>query len=187
MSVNDDLFQPPPELWEAWERHKDIVKLGHPILRQVAKPVTRILTPETQKLIERMKVIMKEANGLGLAAPQVGASVRILIYDVDDEIKVLINPVIQNMKGEQTEPLEGCLSIPGLQGRVKRAMDLKVSALNQRGHKITLRVSELEARVIQHELDHLNGILFIDRADQETLGWSINADDDDESEAATRE
>src|SRR5690242_6189080 len=127
---SDDQFLPPPELLEAWERHPEIVKLGNPVLRQVAKPVTRILSPETQRLIEKMKIVMREANGLGLAAPQVGVSQRILVYDVKDEMQVLINPVIQHKKGEQLEPLEGCLSIPGLQGRVKRAMELKVKALN---------------------------------------------------------
>src|SRR5262249_18486925 len=129
----DDQFQPPPELLEAWERHPDIVKLGHPVLRQAAKPVTRILAPETQRLMEKMTAVIRQAKGLGLVAPQVGISQRILVYDVHDEIQVLINPVIQNMRGEQLEPLEGCLSIPGLQGRVKRAMELKVKALNQRG------------------------------------------------------
>ena len=186
-SFQDSQFQPPPELLEAWERHRDIVKLGHPILRQVARPVTRILAPETQRLIERMKTVMREANGLGLAAPQVGVSQRIVVYDVHDEIQVLINPVIQNQKGEQLEPLEGCLSIPGLQGRVKRALDLKVKALSQRGRPISLRVSELEARVIQHEIDHLDGILFIDRADPETIGWATGSDEAEEGDPATRE
>ena len=83
---NDAHFLPPPELQEAWERHPDIVKLGHPVLRQVAKPVTRILAPETQRIIEKMKVTMREANGLGLAAPQIAVSQRILVYDVHDEI-----------------------------------------------------------------------------------------------------
>ncbi|HLK59025.1 MAG TPA: peptide deformylase [Chthonomonadaceae bacterium] len=184
---HDDLFMPPPELKEAWERHKEIVKLGHPVLRQVAKPATRILVPETQRLIERMKVVMKEANGLGLAAPQVGVSTRILVYDVHDEMQVLINPVIQNRKGEQLDPPEGCLSIPGLQGQVKRALEIKVKALNQRGRPITLRVTELEARVIQHEIDHLDGILFIDRADPETLGWATGSDEAEEGDPATRE
>src|SRR5579871_5464740 len=101
-AYSDDLFQPPKELQEAWERHPDIVKLGHPVLRQVAKQVTRVLNPETQRLIERMKVAMREAHGLGLAAPQVGVSQRIIIYRVEEEIVVLVNPVIQASRGEQT-------------------------------------------------------------------------------------
>jgi peptide deformylase len=170
-------------LQEAWSRHEAIVKLGDPILQQVAKPVLRF-GPELHRLVERMAVIMREAHGLGLAAPQVGVSTRIIVYIAEgnkagEELKVLINPKIIMMKGEQLEPAEGCLSIPGLQGCVRRALEIKVKGYDQRGKPITRRATELEARVIQHEIDHLDGILFIDRADPDTLEWVLGSDEDD--------
>src|SRR5437870_2653302 len=183
-SHHDDNFKPPPELEEAWHRHPGIVKLGDPILRQVARPVSRILSPETQKLIERMTAIMREAHGLGLAAPQVGVSTRMILYDAGEGLRVLINPVIQSKRGDQIEPLEGCLSIPGLQGQVHRASEIRVKGFDQRGKPVSRRASELEARVIQHEIDHLDGILFIDRADPETLEWVIGPGEDDDGNEA---
>ena len=118
-AISDDAFQPPPELEEAWNRHPAIVKLGDPVLREVAKPVTQIKA-DTRQLVEKMINAMRDAKGLGLAAPQVGASTRIIVYDSGDGIRVLINPVIVASDGEQLDPPEGCLSIPGLQGQVKR-------------------------------------------------------------------
>lgn len=171
----------PVEVMEAWERHPSIVKYPHPVLREKAKPVSRI-GAETARLIKRMKEVMVEANGLGLAAPQVGESTRILIYDTLDGqgVRVLINPILLAMSGEQTEPKEGCLSMPGLQGVVKRAMELKVKAFDERNRAIVRRAKGLEARVIQHEIDHLDGILFIDRAEPGTLEWAW----EDETEAS---
>ncbi len=177
--VTDDSFTPPAELLEAWTKHPDIVKLGDPVLRQVAQPVTQIKT-ETRALIEKMMKTMKAARGLGLAAPQVGASVRIIIYDAGDGVKALINPVILASKGEQIEPLEGCLSIPGLQGQVQRSAEIRVKGFDQRGRPVTRNAKELEARVIQHEVDHLNGILFFERADPETLEWVLSQDDEED-------
>lgn len=168
----DDSLKPPPELEEFWQQHPEIVKLGDPVLRAVAKPVVRF-TRETQELIKRMEIIMRDADGLGLAAPQVGVSQRILVYDVGEGLQVLINPKIVHMSGEQVEPPEGCLSIPGLRGIVARANEVKVKGFDERGRPVVKKVSELEARVIQHEVDHLDGILFIDRADPETLVWVI--------------
>ena len=175
----------PPELMEAWDRYPEIVKYGDPLLRQTARPVTRI-SSETTRLIKRMTSIMRDANGLGLAAPQIGASTRIIIYDVTDGdgLKVLINPKILSMSGEQVEPKEGCLSIPGLQGVVKRANELRFRAYDERNRQVSRRVKGLEARVIQHEIDHLDGILFIDRVEPDTLEWALG---DDEDEAAPQE
>ena len=187
LQFDDDQFKPPIELVEAWTRHPDIVKLGESsVLRQVAKPVTRY-SQELNHLIERMTVVMREARGLGLAAPQVGVSSRILIYDAGDGLRVLVNPVILKKTGEQEDPPEGCLSIPGLQGTVKRAKEIRVKGFDERGRPVTRRASDLEARVIQHELDHLDGVLFIDRADPETLVWLLGEDEDDEESGATRE
>jgi peptide deformylase len=172
----------PPELYEAWNRHPEIVKLGDPVLEQVAKPVTHF-RQETIQLVEDMKRIMKKARGLGLAAPQIGASTRILIYDVGDGVQVIVNPKILSMRGEQLDPPEGCLSIPGLQGQVRRAKEVRVKGYNQLGRPVYRRAQDMEARVIQHELDHLDGILFFERADQDTLEWLIDSDEDDENGA----
>jgi len=178
----DDSMQPPPELLEAWTRHPEIVKLGDPVLRQVARPVT-FFTQEMHCLITRMTQIMRDARGLGLAAPQVGVSSRLLVYNAGEKkgTRVLINPVIVSARGEQTEPPEGCLSIPGLQGEVTRANEIRVKGFDERGKPVTHKASELEARVIQHEIDHLNGVLFFDRADPKSLVWVIEQDDEDES------
>ncbi len=178
----DSQVTPPLELEEAWTRHPEIVKIPHPALRQHAKPVTR-MTSELRNLIARMIHAMREARGLGLAANQVGALHRILIYDTGDGLKVLINPRVIGAKGEQLEPPEGCLSIPGLQGVVKRAQELRVRAFDERLRPVTLRVKDLESRVIQHEIDHLDGVLFIDRAEPDTLVWLIGGDEEDDNEA----
>ncbi|MCW3051861.1 MAG: peptide deformylase [Chthonomonadales bacterium] len=177
----DAQFMPPVELQEAWTRIPAIVKLGHPVLRQVAPAVTRV-SGETRRLIEHMTVTMRQARGLGLAAPQVGVSTRILIYDAGDGLKVLINPKILGMKGKQLDPPEGCLSIPGLTGQVERGQELRVKGFDERLRPVSIRATGMEARVIQHEIDHLDGILFIDKADPETLEWSIDGDDEDEEE-----
>lgn len=175
----------PVELQEAWMHHPAIVKLGHPVLEQVAKPVTRF--SEVRPLIERMTVIMREANGLGLAAPQIGISTRVLIYDSGEGIRVLVNPKIIAMKGEQLDPPEGCLSIPGLQGQVLRAQEIRVKGFDQRGKPVSRRATDLEARVIQHEIDHLDGILFFQKALPETLQWVIGGEDDEDGNGAPRE
>ncbi len=183
LTLEKKKLEVPPELWEAWDRFRNIVKYGEPVLRQVAKPVTRI-NNETQLLVRRMIDTMRDANGLGLAAPQVGVSARVIVYDPLDKkgVRVLINPVILSMSGEQLEPEEGCLSIPGLVGKVKRAQEIKIKGYDERNHPIVRRVSGLEARVIQHEVDHLNGILFIDRAEPGTIEWVIDGDDDDDDD-----
>ncbi len=176
----------PKELHEAWYRYKAIVKLGHPALEQVAKPVTRYNT-DTHNLIHRMKTTMKEANGLGLAAPQLGVSTRIIVYDSGDGVKVLVNPKIISSKGEQLDPPEGCLSIPGLQGQVLRAKEVRVKGFDERGRAVSRRALDLEARVIQHEVDHLDGILFFQKAIPDTLEWVIGDGDDDDGNGAPRD
>ncbi|HLV80920.1 MAG TPA: peptide deformylase [Chthonomonadaceae bacterium] len=179
-------LQVPDELKEAWSQHPAIVKLGDPILRAVARPVGQI-TRETRQLIDRMTKIMREAHGLGLAAPQVGVSTRVILYDAGEGLRVLINPRIVTMRGEQLDPPEGCLSIPGLQGQVRRALEIKVEGFDQRGKPVTRRATEMEARVIQHEIDHLDGVLFIDKVDPATLEWVIGPGEDDDGNAAPRE
>lgn len=177
----DAQFMPPVELFEAWNRIPAIVKLGHPVLRQQAAPVARV-TADTRRLIDHMIATMRQARGLGLAAPQVGVSTRILVYDSGDGLKVLINPKILSMKGKQLDPPEGCLSIPGLTGQVERGQELRVKGFDARLRPVSFRATGLEARVLQHEIDHLDGILFIDRAVPDTLEWSVGGDDEDEEE-----
>lgn len=183
----DSHLKPPPELEAFWQEHPEIVKLGDPVLREVAKPVIRY-TQETEALINRMEAIMRKADGLGLAAPQVGVSQRILVYDVGEGLRVLVNPKIVHGRGEQLEPPEGCLSIPGLRGVVARAQEVKVKGYDERGRPVSIRATDLEARVLQHEIDHLDGILFIDRADPETLVWVVEEEiEPEETGAASRE
>lgn len=178
----DAILIPPPELEDSWNEIPEIVKIGDPVLRKVATPV-RKCTKETLELIQKMIKAMRKAHGLGLAAPQVGVSQRIFIYQVNQksDLNVLINPTVTNHHGEQLEPAEGCLSMPGLQGTVPRAQEVRLKGYDERGRPISKRASGLEARIIQHEFDHLNGILFTDRADPETLVWLL--DDDETLEA----
>jgi peptide deformylase len=141
---------------------------GWEVLKQKAIEVAPV-NDEIRALIAEMAEIMYSAHGVGLAAPQVGRSIQVLIYDAGDGLRSLINPKILKEKGEQYEPEEGCLSIPDLRGVVRRPNVIVVKALNAQGELIQFRATEFEARVICHEVDHLNGILFVDRADPKTL------------------
>src|SRR5690606_21915675 len=119
------------------------------------------ITPNIHKLLDDMAETMYDAGGVGLAAVQVGVLKRVVVIDVGDGLIEMINPVITSREGEQVGP-EGCLSIPGLVGEVKRAMRCTVEALNRHGEKFVLNAEGYLARAIQHEVDHLNGILFTD-------------------------
>lgn len=146
---------------------------GDPVLRQKAAPVVR-MSGEVRRLIADMKRIMHEANGVGLAAPQVGVSKRVIIYtDFTDEEhpvpRALIDPVIIKTGEQQEEIEEGCLSLPRLRGMVTRPADIWVKALNEQARPVRFRATGMNARVLQHEMDHLDGVLFIDRADPDTL------------------
>jgi peptide deformylase len=131
------------------------------ILRRRARPVGKV-TREVQRLIEAMLATMREANGLGLAAPQVGEGIRAVVAQVEDRVVVLVNPEVLRAEGEETTS-EGCLSIPGVVGDVPRAAAVTVRGKNRRGRTVTVVAAGLLARVLQHELDHLDGILFLDR------------------------
>jgi peptide deformylase len=134
-----------------------------PVLREPASPVG-VVDDAVRKLIADMTETMKDAPGVGLAAPQVGVQRRVLVYQAfeDDPLRALIDPEITNAEGEVTEN-EGCLSIPGLTYPVPRAERIVVKALDENGETIEHDAEDFEARVIQHEVDHLNGILYIDR------------------------
>ena len=143
-----------------------IVKDPDPILREISKPVPQI-TANIHKLLDNMADTMYDARGVGLAAPQIGVLKRVIIVDIgeeDDQLYEVINPEIVKSSGEQLGP-EGCLSIPGLNGDVKRFESITVRGLDRNGHDITIKAEGFLARAFQHEIDHLNGILFTDIAD----------------------
>ncbi len=148
------------------------IYLSHePVLRQVAQPVTRF-DKNLQTLIDDMLETMRAAPGVGLAAPQVGESRRVFVAEWPEDPEdpssmqtyVLINPVIVRANGEE-ETEEGCLSVPGYVGEVLRAAEVVVKGKDRYGNKIRLYATDWLARIFQHEIDHLDGILFIDRVD----------------------
>ncbi len=139
-----------------------IVEIGEPVLREKARPVPKI-TPNVIKLLENMASTMYEARGVGLAAPQVGVSKRIVVVDAGDGLIELINPEVIRQEGMDTE-FEGCLSIPGISGEVQRAARVTVRALDREGREREYEGEGLLARAFQHEIDHLEGILFVDKA-----------------------
>ncbi|MBO8136577.1 MAG: peptide deformylase [Desulfotomaculum sp.] len=140
----------------------EIVKNGDPVLRQKAKPVPEI-TPNIKKLLDNMRDTMYASRGVGLAAPQIGVSKRVIVVDVGDGLYEIINPEIIESKGVETD-IEGCLSIPGVVGEVPRAASVVVKGLNRDGKEVQISAKGFLARAFQHEIDHLEGILFIDRA-----------------------
>jgi len=139
----------------------NIYTQGHPILKKKAKAVSKV-TPAHLKLIKGMIETMKAAPGIGLAAPQVGVSERIIVIDNEKQIVCLINPKIVSKSGKQTF-IEGCLSVPGLEAPVERYASIRVKALDKTGKPVTIDAEGLFAVIIQHETDHLDGVLFIDR------------------------
>lgn len=143
-----------------------IVKEPDEVLHKVAKEVKKI-TPNIQKLLSDMADTMYDAEGVGLAAPQIGILKRVIVVDVGDEhgLIELVNPEIVSTEGEQFGP-EGCLSIPGYRGDVRRAMTVTVKGLDRNGKEVTYTGSELLARAFQHEIDHLNGVLYTDVAER---------------------
>lgn len=143
-----------------------IVKYPDPILREKSVEV-RNINKNIIKLLDDMAETMYDADGVGLAAPQVGVSKRVTVIDVGDEhgLIELINPEIIEKSGEQIGP-EGCLSFPGIVGEVRRAQKCKVRALNRYGEVFEIEGEGLLARAFQHEIDHLNGVLFTDLAER---------------------
>jgi peptide deformylase len=138
----------------------DIYVLGAPVLREETKPVEEV-TDELRALIDDMFETMYAANGIGLAAPQIGRNERITVIDVDGKQLVLVNPEIVLAEGKEREE-EGCLSIPDIYGDVDRAKRVVVRALDRDGKPIEIDAEDLLARCMQHEIDHLHGRLFID-------------------------
>lgn len=147
-----------------------ILKIPHEALRAKAQPIAKV-TKKTQIVADDMMRHMRSANGVGLAGPQLGIMQRIIVVaPLDYRPMALINPVIIRGEGEQIGQ-EGCLSIPGLYGDVPRFAYIEVEALDRKGREITIELEGMPARVVQHEVDHLDGILFIDKVDPATLHW----------------
>jgi len=164
---------------------RPIIRLGHPALRTPAEPVDpeRLADPEIQSLIDDMLETMLAEGGVGLAAPQLGIGLQLFVYAAVDpdlpaaeqepELEVLINPAVEPVAGEMVYDWEGCLSIPDLRGLVPRHPQVRVHALDRHGGKIAERAEGYEARIIQHEYDHLNGVVFLDRMrDLRSLAFS---------------
>lgn len=172
-----------------------IVQAGNPVLRALARELTReeIRSQEIQELIELMRETMRAAPGVGLAAPQIGASIKLTV--IEDEagertkmtreeldarerypvpFHVLFNPIIEPVGDEKVEFFEGCLSVAGYAGSTSRFRSVKVSALNEHGDEISINAKGWYARILQHEIDHLNGILYIDRMDTRTFTTGEN-------------
>jgi len=138
--------------------------LPDPVLRQKAKKVNKI-DKSVQRLVDDMIETMRAASGVGLAAPQIGVPLRVAVIEVPgNEVIVLVNPEIVKRKGERLLQ-EGCLSIPGYQGEIRRSVWVKVKAQDRQGRNIRLKGEELLAQVLEHEIDHLNGVLYIDRVE----------------------
>jgi peptide deformylase len=145
----------------------EVLTNQNPVLRKISKPV-RAVTKEIRDLISNMEETMKVAPGIGLAAPQVGVLQRIIIADIGDGLHVLINPKVAKKSGKQTI-VEGCLSVPGAEGPVERALKVTIKAKSIKGENITVEAEGLLATVFQHEIDHLDGKLFIDRIEDPNL------------------
>lgn len=171
---------------------RQIIHLPEPILRKKAKPVTKF-DKDLQVLIDDMFETMREAPGVGLAAPQINLPMQLAVIEYaegeDEELEegapppkkkqfVLINPEIVKVSDEKVMGIEGCLSIPGLIGEVERHEAIQVKALNRHGQPVKLKVDGWMARIFQHEIDHLNGVLFTDKA---VRVWKPSEDENEET------
>jgi len=161
-----------------------VAHMGHPVLREKAKPVDRaaIATPSVRQLIDDLIDTMREYHGIGLAAPQVHESVRIFVAGIEKEDKrtgeteivpiAVVNPEITALGRDLVEDWEGCLSIPDIRGKVPRNRRVRVRGFGRDGEALDMELEDFQARVFQHENDHLNGILFFDRMKSfETLAF----------------
>jgi peptide deformylase len=152
-----------------------VARLGHPILRQVASPVPpeRLRSAEIQRFIDDMVETMREYDGAGLAAPQVHTLLQIAVIEVEGNprypdapsipLTVIVNPVVTPLTEEMEDGWEGCLSVPDMRGMVPRHTALRLQCLDREGQQLDLVAKEFYARVIQHETDHLRGIVYVDR------------------------
>lgn len=172
-----------------------IVQAGDPVLRKKSRNLTKdeIRSAQIQQLIELMKTTMREAPGVGLAAPQVGVSLQLAVIEDPEEylehlsadqleatqrsavpFHVIINPKLTLLGKAKATFFEGCLSVEGYQAIVERALDVRVDCLNERAEEITIKAHGWYARILQHEIDHLNGTLYIDRMNTRTYSTGEN-------------
>jgi peptide deformylase len=152
---------------------RPVLKMGHPLLRQIAQPVDVFDPVQMQELLTDMEDTMRALNGAGIAAPQIGVSLRVVIFEMQENPRyphvapipftVLINPVLEPLGTEMEDGWEGCLSVPGLRGVVPRFRRLHYSGLDRDGQTFERTVEGFHARVVQHEVDHLDGVLFPQR------------------------
>ncbi len=146
---------------------------GDPVLREPAAPVTTF-DAELRRLVRDLTDTMLDAPGVGLAAPQLGVSLRVFTYAVDDVVGHLVNPLLTLSDEQQLGP-EGCLSIPGLEFDCLRALSVVATGFDMHGEPVTIEGSDLLARCVQHEVDHLDGVLFVDRLDVATRKAAMKA------------
>jgi peptide deformylase len=149
---------------------RTVLRMGHPLLQQVAAPVECFGTAELRQLVTDMDDTMHALNGAGIAAPQIGVSLRAVIFEVTRNPRypqaepvpytILLNPVLELLGNERDEAWEGCLSVPGLRGMVARHTNLRYRGFDLDGRPIDRTVTGFHARVVQHEVDHLDGILY---------------------------
>lgn len=161
---------------------RQVLRMGHPLLLQVAAPVERFGTAELRELVADMDATMRALDGAGIAAPQIGVSLRVVIFEIARNPRypraepvpytVLINPSLDPIGDERDEAWEGCLSVPGLRGVVARHTNLRYRGFDLEGRPIDRTVTGFHARVVQHEVDHLDGILYPMRvADMRSFGF----------------
>ena len=173
---------------------RPLVQADNPVLRQKSKRVKQF-GQALQNLIEDMVETMHAANGLGLAAPQIGVSQQVIVIQLPEDeedpqsgkLYVLCNPEIVRTAGEEEESEEGCLSVPGFAGDVRRAAVVTVKGLDRHGKKIRIKAEGLLARAFQHEIDHINGALFIDRVDSPDKIRRIVPVEEQRAQEASRE
>lgn len=170
-----------------------VAHMGHPILRQVALPVgdEELQGEAFQRFCDDLLETMRDEDGVGLAAPQVHVSRRVVVFQLDEEMEpiFLVNPRITPLTEETRTGYEGCLSVPGMRGRVARWRRVRVVAIDRAGRPFAFEASDWAARVVQHECDHLDAVLYVDRADPKSLaflpeyrryGPLLPSDEDDE-------
>jgi peptide deformylase len=168
---------------------KPIVQLGDPVLRGTAKRVHRF-DDALQHLVDDMIDTLHDANGAGLAAPQIAVPLRVIITNLDQKLHVIVNPEIVFLSDETETHDEACLSIVGYAGPVERSLETQVRGFNAKGKRIKIKAEDWFARVLQHEIDHLNGILYIDRIEDKSLihrsDETYEVEDEEEGRAERR-
>lgn len=157
---------------------KQLMTIGDPVLRGESNPVTKFNNIRLPLILRDMAETMYRENGVGLAAPQIGIKRRMVVIDVGDGLMELINPEITHLSEETVGMVEGCLSVPGKRGYVVRPEKVTVRAQDRKGEFFTVEADGLLARCLQHEIDHLDGVLYVDKMERE-----VPMDEEDEQEA----